>query len=202
MARLSFRSLRSRCFLGSALTESSTETAREAVAAARETRPSSEITFRRSFQKEMDASRSSRLRADVSAEARVLRPDTPPPSRLHPRGERISKGPSRAPGESDIGAAARNLPMKRRNPAIEEPRTARMTTCDDGKPSERAVSSTRALLWKWGIPVLRCADPTEMYTKCCTPASRAAFAKHLPWIACSSSHGAGFLAPLVGRCAW
>ena len=39
--------------------------------------------------------------------------------------------------------------------------TGRRTTCE-GKPSPRTVSSIRHLLSKWGMPVLRCAEPTEL----------------------------------------
>src|SRR5713226_6576449 len=61
--------------------------------------------------------------------------------------------------------------------------TGRMMT-QDGKPSRRTVSSTRHLLSKWGIPVLCCADATEVYTKCWTPRRLASSAIRLP---CASS---------------
>src|SRR6266566_4681484 len=58
--------------------------------------------------------------------------------------------------------------------------TGRMMT-NDGKPSPRTASSMRALLSKWGMPVSRFAEPTDVYTKCCTPPRLAISAMRFPW---------------------
>jgi hypothetical protein len=42
-------------------------------------------------------------------------------------------------------------------------KTGRMITCE-GNPSERTVSSILHLFSKCGIPVLRCAEATDVYT--------------------------------------